>query len=380
MSDSQSVRLGSFDVLKGFVIFAIVMLHLVFTSKETIGEQTVTEPALILQILYFGLMGFFIVSGYFYRPDRGFVPNIESRVKQLVIAIAICTVVFTGILFVWEYAFGTCGGFDDILTSFQYGFGLNKAFMDPSSAIAFPMSGSSVGYYFLWAMMFAFIIFYGLADYVMKDGRKVIVTIIALLAITCVWTEFVHLRLPFFIDLAPMGAALMFAGAWLAKLDLGGTIERFELRTKAFWLPLIICLVCGAVLCFFFHPNIKFDEEIYGAYGGYSAFPYFLEAVFMVVVYLYIAKFVSKIPLLGKALAKVGKHTLGILLLHGFVAKMIIAPIWPITDTSWFPSIPMGPRVAIGFATLIICVLICHFGPKIVANIRNKGKKTETAQ
>jgi fucose 4-O-acetylase-like acetyltransferase len=379
MSKDQSMRLGSFDVLKGFIIFAIVMLHLIFTNKDTVGDQAVTETALVLQIVYIGLMSFFVISGYFYRPDRGFMHNISSRVKQLVIAIAICTVVLTGILFVWEYAFGTNAGLDGILTSFQYGFGLNKAFMDPSTTIPFPICGPEVGYYFLWAMMMAFIIFYGLADYVMKDAWKVIATVVALLVIACVWTQFVNVRLPFFIDLAPMGAALMFAGAWLAKLDLGGTIERFEFRTKGFWLPLLICLVCGVVLCFFFHPDIKFDEEIYGAYGGYSVFPYFLEAVFMVVVYLYLAKFLSIIPLLGKALAKVGKHTLGILLLHGFVAKMIITPVWPITDLSWFPSMPMGARVAIGFATLIICVLICHFGPKVVANLR-KGKKEENPQ
>ena len=374
MDNSHSNRLKSFDVLKGFIIFAIVMLHLIYTNHSTYGH-----PALYLQILFIGLMSFFIMSGYFYRPNKGFIKNIGSRSKQLIIATAICTIVLSAILFVWLFVFGNSSNLDDYILSMKWGFGVHNAFGTYTDGKIYPLCGAEVGYYFLWAMMVAFLIFYGLADYVMDSKWKSLAVVIVLLVITFVWAEFVRIRLPFFADLAPMGAALMFAGAWLAKLDIGGIIEGFEYRTKKFWLPFLICLVCGLALMVVFNPDTNFDTMVFGYYGGYSAFPYFIEAVCMVVVYLYIALFVSKIPLLGTTLSFIGKHTLGLLLLHGFVAKMLIIPFWTVTNASWFPTdMVFTERVVIGLATVIICLLICHFGPIVVQKIRDKRAESST--
>ncbi len=375
MDATHTARYKSFDVLKGFIIFAIVMLHLIYTNHSTYGQ-----PALYLQILYIGLMAFFVMSGYFYRPDKGFRNNIESRAKQLIIAIAICTVVLSVILFVWLAVFGNPSNFDDFILSMRWGFGIHNAFGTYDMTNTYPLCGAEVGYYFLWTMMVAFLIFYGLADHVMDDKWKVLAAIIVLLAVSFVWAEFVRIRLPFYAELAPMAAALMFGGACLAKLDIGGIIEGCEFRTKRFWLPLLICLVCGLGLMLVFNPDTNFDTMVFGYYGGYSAFPYFVEAVCMVVVYLYVALFVSKIPLLGTALSFVGKHTLGILLLHGFVAKMLIIPFWTVTHASWFPAdMVFTERIVIGLATVIICVLICHFGPVVIEKVRKGRAESSTA-
>jgi len=42
----------------------------------------------IVQSLYLGLMGFLILSGYFYRP-RGFKTNMGKRLKQIAVPLAI---------------------------------------------------------------------------------------------------------------------------------------------------------------------------------------------------------------------------------------------------------------------------------------------------
>jgi len=368
VNDGHHTRYQSLDILKGFIIITIVFLHLIFNNHETYGK-----PAIYLQILYLGLISFFIMSGYFYRPGRGIRRNLEIRTKQLFLTLAVCTVVLSAILFVWLTVLGYATSLDDYINALVWGFGQSNVFEPYGAAKVFPVCGASVGYYFLWTMQIAFIIFYLLAERVMDSNWKVAVTIFVLILFTFVWSEFVGIRLPFHADLAPSAAAFMFTGAWLARQDLVGTIERFEIRTKQFWLPFVICLVCGIGLSLVFNPDTNYDNLVLGDYGGYSAFPYYFEAVLMCVVYFYIAGFVSKVPGLRTVLSKFGEHTLGILLLHGFVASMIIAPFWPLTNESWFPlTMTLMERIAVALATLIISYVLCRYGPYVVSRIRQK--------
>ncbi len=372
VSESNPTRFRSFDVLKGFIIFAIVMAHLAYSSHSTYGE-----PALFLQIIYLGLISFFIMSGYFFRSGRGFQKNFMKRAKQLFVALAICTVVLSAILFVWMLLWGQATDFNDYINALIWGFGQSNIFQPFGAEKTFAICAGSMGYYFLWAMLLGFLIFYALADRVMDSNWKVAVVIAVLLVITFVLAEFVRIRLPFYAELAPSAASFMFAGAWLAKMDLGGVIERFEVKTKEFWLPFLFCLIVGLVMCVLLPPDTNYDSLIMGKYGGYSVFPYFFEAVMICVAFFYIAAFIGKIPLLGKALSKVGEHTLGILLLHGFVACMIMAPFWTFTHATWLPTDPtFMVKVGLGFATFLITLAMCMLKPYVISKLdRSKAKE-----
>ena len=86
MTDQK--RLISVDVLKGILIVAIVFIHLVISRDivstadaadiegYTVGSESI--GSLVIQALYLGLMAFFVFSGYFYRPGRGFVENMRN--------------------------------------------------------------------------------------------------------------------------------------------------------------------------------------------------------------------------------------------------------------------------------------------------------------
>jgi fucose 4-O-acetylase-like acetyltransferase len=371
MDNAVKSRAYSVDVLKGLIIIAIVFLHIIFSTHDDAGS-----PGIPIQAMYLGLMAFFLLSGYFYRPDRGFVSNMKKRVNQLFIALAVCSVILPILLYAWLAVLGQAQGLDDYILALQWGFGMNEVFMPLGSPKVYPLCGSAVGYYFLWAMLIAFIILYALADHIVKDNKRLAVTIIALLIIAALIAEFGRYRLPFFAELAPLAAAFMFAGAGLAKFGLVEKIEEFSWKDGRYWLPLVASLAIAAVMLFIFPPGINFDILILGQYGGLSTFPYFIESICMFVVFLYLCNLLSKIPGLVILLTECGKHTLGILLYHGFVASFIMAVICPLTDQSWFPAdLTLMQRLPIAFATLIICYVICRFGPVLIGKIKAKKDK-----
>ena len=367
MSETTGTRSSMIDVLKGTIIIAVVFLHIGFSKHDDVGS-----PGILIQAMYLGLMAFFIISGYFCKPERGFVCNMKKRVKQLLIILILCAVVLPVIQFCWLCILGQAPDLDDFVLALQWGFGLNELFMPLGSPKVYPLCGSAVGYYFIWAMLFAFVIFYAFIGYVIDSKKKLAAMILILLAITVLECEFCRYRMPFYLELAPLSSAFMFAGAGLAKFNLIGKIEGLLKGKKESILLLAISLICGAVLLLLFPPGINFDILLLGDHGGLSTLPYFLESVFMCIVFLYISSLVSKIPVLLNILTEAGKHTLGILMYHGFVASMIIATFCPLTTTSWFPAdLTMAQRIPLAFGTLIICYVICKFGPAVVTKVTN---------
>lgn len=357
------------DVLKGFIIFAIVMVHIVLNAGQGMGGS---EPALILQILYLGLMAFFIYSGYFYKAGTSFMYNMKKRATQILIALILCSIIIPIILAIWLIILGYPIDFNDFGRAILAGLNLNNSFVEYGTVTYHPYCSGAVGYYFLWVMLFSFVIFYGLVGVVLNDIKRIIAIIVALLLIQASLCYFVNCSLPFSIGLVPMATAFMFLGALLKKYDLIALIEGLQVRTKEFWLPFLICLIVGVGLCFIVHPGLRFANMSFGAIGPASVFTYIIEAGCMCIVYMYIATFVSKIPVLSKGLEICGQHTMGTLLYHGSIATAIFAPIATLNNTGWFPTVPMTTSVAVGLVTFVACILICVYGPKLIAKLRKK--------
>lgn len=359
------------DVLKGFIIFAIVMIHIVMNSGQTMGPG---EPMLILQILYLGLMSFFIISGYFYRPGTGFVHNIKKRISQILVALILCSFIIPIILWIWLSILGYQLDLGDYIDAVRSGFWLNNMFITPEAYHYHPYCCGFVGYYFLWIMMWAFIVFYAVIEHVIDDLRKVIAVIIVLLVVELLLCMLTDVNFPMGFKEVPMGAAFMFLGHILSRHSLIENIEKMELRTKRFWLPFLMCLALGVVLCLVVHPGLRFDAARFGNIGPASVFTFFVEGGCMCVVYIYLAAFVARIPVLSNGLEICGHHTMGILLYHGSVATAIFALIAPLTYDAWFPTVDFTTRLAIAIATLLICLAICIYGPKLISAIRDRKK------
>ena len=368
---AANARFASPDVLKGVIIILIVLVHIVLLTN-TGSEEGRVQP-LVLQILYLGLMTFFLLSGYFYRPGRSIMENIKKRTLQLFVALVICAVALPIITYCWLALMGQPSDISDILDAFIETMDLDDLFVKDAMNPTHAACCTCVGYYYPWAMMGGFLIFYTLADYVMNDYRKIAVAIAALLGVTVLIVLFWNVKMPFQFHLAPIAACFMLIGATLAKVNLLDKIESLEWRSGRYWLPLVVCLVAGVGLCFILPPGVKFDYLEFGNHGVWSLFPYVIEAVCMFVVYLYLAKLFSKIPVLSKLMEIAGQHSLGILLLHGFIATLIFAPFFTIPTTSWFPTdLNTVQRVITAFATIILCIVICRYGPKLLSRVRGK--------
>jgi len=372
MAPEGSQRLYSVDVIKGVIIFLIMFLHVAVASKDNMGETPVYE-----QYLYLGLMAFFIISGYFYRPDRGILANITKRTKQIVVATVAAGFVLTTLIYIWLIIWGQDPGLGDYWESTLQYLGLGYVGLPGTEQMDYAISFGSIGYYFLWTMLTGFLIFYPIADRVYKDPRLGAVAILALLLVTVFLRECFCWALPFFAQLAPLAASFMIAGIYLAQNKSIENIEKLDVRNPMYWLPLIICIVISVVMVFVFPPGTNFDLLIFGDYGGYSVFPYFVEALTVFVIIVYFATFLSKVPVISRIFNALGQHTLGLLLLHGGVAKLMAIPFCTITTVALIPNeLGFPVKAVLAFITMAVCMAILTLGPKLVAMIREKAGKS----
>ena len=110
----RAIRSRSMDIFKGVAISIIVILHIGIVAKGDVGN-----PAPPVQALYLGLVGFFIMSGYFFRPGRGFRENMLRRVRILLLALLIAAIGLSVISFLWCYLWGQPTDLDDLLLCMQ---------------------------------------------------------------------------------------------------------------------------------------------------------------------------------------------------------------------------------------------------------------------
>ena len=365
-------RTPGVDGLKGIVIIGIVFTHLVILAG--VNREGGDEMPLILQIMYLGLMSFFMITGYFFRPGRGFVRNMKTRIPILV-ALLISIVLFPLMIYVWATLFGQCPGVDDLVTALMQGFGFQGAFEDISFALDSPISFVAIGCYYLWVMLFAYAIFFAVADKIYGNTRLEILAIAFFLVIQCLYIELIHLRLPFSAQTVPMATAFMLMGMTLSKGNIIQKIDEFRCREPKYWAPMVICLLIGFVLAFFFHPDVSYDKCLFGAYGGYSVFPYFLEASLFFVVFLYVMNLVTRIPVLRIPFLEMGKHTLGTLLMHAFLAKMMLMPFFTFTPGMLMPDVGKGIAVAVALIDLILCYAICRL---LISALKEYGQRRKS--
>ena len=331
------------------------------------GESSGGLP-FIIQALYLGLMGYLILSGYFYRPNRTFKENMIKRLKQVGIPLIVASVTLPLILYVYLNVLGYDLPISDYWISVLRNLGSYNSFVPYDQQVAVEtVTFINYGAYFLTGMLWGFLIFYGLAKYILDDWRKILITIVILLVLKVILVDFVQIKLPLMMKMGPIDAAFMFVGAWLAQHKFLENVEYGDKKNKWYWIIPIVCFIAGVTMCYFLPPNIKYDLYIYGDHGAISVFPYFIEATLMFIPIAYIGFLFSKIPGISWFFDLLGQHTLGTILLHPAVAKILVAAFgFTVSATDLVPAdVPMGTRLLIAFLSLIIPVILCHLAPKL---------------
>jgi len=363
--EDRSARSRSMDIFKGVAISIIVILHIGVVAKGDVGN-----PAPPVQALYLGLVGFFIMSGYFFRPGRGFRENMMRRVRILLLALLIAAVGLSVISFLWCSLWGQPTDLDDLLLCMQRAFTLERSFVDFDDRPPWAICGFSMGYYFLWVLLISCVIFYAVADRIRDDWKLGLAVVAVLLGVTIAYRELFDFSLPFNLNLCPMATVFMIAGMYLAKTDLAEWIESSGPRGRGFWLLFAASTLCVMALVYILPPSIDFEYMDFGKYGGWSAIPYVAEGVLAFVMLLCIFRLLSMLPVISWMFVDIGKHTLGILILHVFVAKTIMAPFFTFDDANCLtPDFTGIWRVVLAFASLAMSYLICAYGPLVLKRL-----------
>ncbi|MBO4798882.1 MAG: hypothetical protein J5494_08970, partial [Candidatus Methanomethylophilaceae archaeon] len=258
------------------------------------------------------------------------------------------------ISYAWMAVLGKAPGPEDILTACQWGFGMNGVFEPLNASPPHPICGGSVGYYFLWAMIWGFAIFYAAAGRIYSSWRKCVASVAVLLVITAILQEFFPVKLPMYCQLGPPAAMFMILGMMLSKLGAIESAESFDIRSWKIWAVLAGSAVSAAALAIIFPPGLEWQ------YGGAPVPILFTEAAIVFIFLMHLSALVSKIPGISNIFIFAGKHTLGTLLLHGSVATMIFAPFFDFDGISWFPKdADFASRLSVAAITVIICMCTC---------------------
>jgi hypothetical protein len=152
-------------------------------------------------------------------------------------------------------------------------------------------------------------------------------------------------------------------------------LEFGDKKDPKYWLIPIICFVAGVGLCYLLPPGTQYDLYIYGEHGAISVFPYYLEAILMFVPIAYIGFIFSRIPLISTFFDTCGKHTLGTILTHAFIGKVLVVAFgFTLSAVCIVPSaVPFTTCLIIAILALIIPVLMAHFGPKIFVRLKDRA-------
>jgi len=362
-------RLATFDVMKGLLIVGIVIVHLLMLNS--VRDTGRSFPALI-QPLYLVLMSFFIISGFFYKPERSFKENVKRRVIPLLLVVVACGAVLPVIMYIWMAVVGQPVGAEDLIDSIRLGLRTVNWFGPADSTLPTPIC--YVGYvnYFLFAMCWAMIVFYAVARFALSDKKRFLITVAVLLGVQMALTA-LYLELPFSSEYTPIATALMLFGAYLNKTGLVDRLERFEWRTMKFWLPLIVCFVAVELMALVLPPGVKFSFLSFGDYGALSVIPYFIESILVFIVYIYVCLLVSKIPVVSDVSCLEGRHTLGLAMLHVLIAKMILSLFYTFTSEYVFPTeVGTTELLIVAVIDLAIVTAICILGNVLVKKIKER--------
>ena len=336
------------------VIIGIIIVHMFLLNQVDDTGRTVSP---ILQPLYLTLIGFFVISGYFFPKSNSYLGRIRTRSKLLIVLL-VCSLALPVALYLWLWLLGQPSTTDDLWLSIIASFASQNVFKPLDTADSIKVCYSAYTHYFLWVMLWSFFIFYAIADRVLKDLRTLAVTILVLLAVEAVLV-FIDMKLPFDSTLIPISVAFMLAGAFLSKRRFLEDLEAAKWKSFRTWMPMIVSILALVVLVFLFPPGVKFNFTYFGDYGGASAFPFFVEGLLVFIILAYVSMIVARIPLLSDVFAICGKYCLALAVIHIFVVRVILALFYTLPTDTVFPPLSTLQILALVIFDIVLIIGVC---------------------
>lgn len=373
-------RYKSLDVFKGFAIIAIVFVHMFVEINDDVSGPPSSNA--VVEIAYIGLMLFFIMSGFFFKEDRGFLENVKKRAIQLAVLWIGCVIVLPFLLWCYVNALGkqpvdiseyfnTVGS---LLTLGSGGLVPYVERMSDNIGILY----MNAGYYFIESLFFGLILFYAVGKWSSKNWNRAIPVIIALITATFLLREFTDCRCVFSIQLAPLAAAFALIGYMAKKHNVYEYIET-QWKTARYWIVFAVCLAAAVAFAIFLPTGLEFVQTRFAPWALHDEWYYNLRiytfvafALVACYVLLVLASMFSKLKI-SCIFSFVGQHTLGILMLHCFVIKIISATFFNLPPHDYFPiEITENMPIVIGLVAIAISIGISVLASKALKAVMKK--------
>lgn len=296
LQPAGTARFTPVDIAKGVLIIAVVFSHAWFANADILGD-----------FFPYSMPAFFFLSGYTYKPGRGYWPMLRRRAVQLLLPY----------LF-----FGIAGNL-----LYPLYLSLSKTVAAPGATAALWLATLKsdalnmlmcTPMWFLTALFAGCVIFFALADRTRDSLWKTALAAAVLLALTLGIEALKKENLPWHIDYAPFGAAMMLLGSYCGGKRL---FARLDLKAAACGLA---CLVACYVLNHFFPGSGKTSVVQYVEGGAwYGVLTAFAIAVTGSLGLLMLCGLLDAVPGLRRLLTWCGQNSIWILCIH-YAAIMLI--------------------------------------------------------
>lgn len=352
VSTSEDGRIIILDALKGAAIIGVMISHMALSSFS--GDLNNPSTLGLGELFYAALPLFAIITGYLYKPGRNLGYNMRYRFLPMTAIVLFSIVAMTSVMFCYLWA----AGYDLSDTDFWgdlFNAVIGRGSFSPieDTEIMLGIYDVSFQFYYLMALIVGDLIFYALVERIVYDWRKVLATVVILQTITCVYIEFVGIQLPFFIQLGPTMASLLFIGAFMARIDVVGYLER-GYREKRYWVLFAATAISATVLILFFPTGMKFCYSIFGDYGGWSAYTFVAEVVAAGMFLLFVASFVCRVVPIARVLCFIGRYIQLLYITHVLVGRIILSFFVKLNNQTWFPVSSVTNGVLLAIATMLL--------------------------
>ncbi|MBQ8831780.1 MAG: acyltransferase family protein [Oscillospiraceae bacterium] len=313
----QTVRFGAVDILRGILIFAVVLSHAWFAEADILGNW-----------FPYCLHAFFFLSGYTYKPGRGYAKNLWKRIVTILVPYIVFSIL--------------CNLCYPIYVDL-----VNSPFVQDSSAIwkGFFTANAmnmlmSTPMWFLAALMTTSLVFLAIADKVRDSLPKTLITvgilIVIALAVNILKVQLCPLRarnavtlfvsdeaFPWYIDLVPFSTAMMLLGSYA-----GGKKWFTKINLKLFILAVVLTAVCFIMNHWFPGSGKTSVVRYVNDNHWYGVLTAFVIAVSGTVGTLIICNIFDKIPVLRDIIKWMGRNSIWILCIHYCVIMLVELKIY----------------------------------------------------
>ena len=358
--DAPKRRIESLDILRGAAIVGVITVHIMFGAGRSVDGMS--DGNSVAEFLYAALAMFMVISGYLYKKGKDFRTNVMTRVVPIIIVLAFSTILFTSLMYGYLYMLGyDLGGynlFEEIVeiligkSVFQ-----NVHAAGYSAGMVLSPFDISAGFYYLQVLAVGYLIFFAIADRVLGDWRKCLVTIVTLFAVSGLYVEFVGIQLPFTAQIGPVVAAFLLIGALLKEYNFAEFMEQ-GYHSKKYWFMIVSMAIIGLICIRYFPTGMNLYNSNFGSYGSLSVITFPIHAISCGIVLWFICVVLIRIPIVSDVFRIAGIASIVLYSMHMFIAKLISAPFYTIGTDYWITIDSLGDRFVLLIVTLSILYLI----------------------